>query len=688
MLLPYLIYKYTNYNNRFKQFVIETHEKNEWEDLIVTKKNPSDDEDQPEILNRAKYSIDLLHFLGLNSTVINSLDSYKDIILIFGSQTVIGTRLIKFIENSKNERKTLTIKIRSFVDIDFTSPDVYKLFKNLQSKITKSIFIYQPLYLFENAKKDGTKRIEEIISHELNSLSKFSKKMEINPVFVIPPPHFKIYETILSKYITIFTPNLIDTENIQDPQNLLNKIIFQCKMGHKSEIVYYKNDKSNDFISILPVFKVAHFIYSNIIEIDYSTKTIFKLINKVLLTSNKAEEKNDEINIESSKQIIESIINNEFKIDCQIDLQLSPHEEIEFIDSKLIKKIQLNNPQQNEKEIKEKIHLSIQNLFYITDTPYLSIVFTGRNDDYGKGFIDRTKYFFYYLHKTIKELHNIVNIELIVVDYATEDSRDPLHSLFSDYLNKLKDDYIYNNDNKNKIKIRFIQVPHKFHKKLINAKVPFLEYIAKNIGIRRAKGEFVLSMNPDSLLSKNFFNLVSNKFFNPGFLYTSTRIDMKEEDSEDEKKKEKFVHKIFEEPEITHEKTPPNPYSNKTDDFLNKRNFYNKMEFIKADFDFKWGFGDFQMLSNQFPSNTYVDNLLFAKMLKIRSGSFSMNLPTPIVHQYHTHVSSKRPHNIDAINNLMIEYEKYGIIGKMSENTDTENWGYPDVDFTEVIYVI
>lgn len=696
MFLPFFIYKFKLVGSYSKKLFIEAYENNEWKSLIVPLKTSKNDENKDQILNRSPYSLELLHFLGLNSSIINSIDIFDDIILIFGSQTVIGTKLIQLIGNSKNDKKTLVIKIRSFVDIDFTSRDIYKLFKHLRSKISKFVIIYQPLYLFENSEKDGSKRIEELISIELNSIQKFSINMNIKPIFVIPPPHFKIYETVLVNSTTIFTPNLIDTENIQDPKNLLNKIIFQCKMGHKSEIVYYKKEQSFDFISVLPVSKVAHFIYSNFIN-DFSNGHIFQYINKILIISSNEEKEYSEMSIEDSKQIIENIINNEFEINCQIDLKMSPHETIEFIDLQKVKKIEIETPKFNEHEIKEIIHSSIQNLFYITDKPYLSIVFTGRNDDYGKGFIDRAKYFFNYLHKTVKNLRNIVNIELIVVDYATEKSRDPLHSLFSDYLIQLKDDYIFNNDNKNKIKIRFIRVPQKFHKKL-NSNVPFLEYVAKNIGIRRANGEFVLSMNPDSILSQNFFELVSNKFFNPGFLYTSTRIDMKKEDSIDIIKKENFIHTIFEEPQISSDNTPKNPFSKKRQKNLMHQNCYNNLEFIKIDFNYRWGFGDFQMLSrkmwdaingfNQFPSNTYVDNLLFAKMLKIRSGAFVMNLPTPIVHQYHDHVSSKRPHNIDVINNSMIEYEKYGRIGKLAEYTDVENWGFPDIDFDEVIYVI
>lgn len=673
--IPYLIYQIGLFPAQVKYSVIKSNENNEWKDLIVPQS--ADIQDDNNILNRTKYSIELLHFLGLNTSTINSINSFNDIILLFGCQTVIGTEFINFFENLKKDKKILLIKIRSLVDIDFTSPDVFLLFQHLQTKIHKAIIIYQPLYLFENAEKDGSKRIEEIISDELNGIQNFLNKMNINGTFIIPPPHFKVYQTIIEKSIVFFTPHFIDIKNIQDPKNLLNKVIFQCKMSNESEMTYYENNRNNEYLSYLPVHEFVSFIYFNLIN-------DLKFEKKKYLIETKNETK-----IQKSKEIIDNLMSNEFKINCQIDLKMSPHKSIEFIDFENIQKIELDHSIQNEEEKNKIIRKSIKNLFYISNKTYLSIVFTGRNDDYGKGFIERAKFFLFFLYKTINGIHSIVNIEVIIVDYATDESRDPFHSLFDDHLNELKRKF----KNKNEIKIRFIQVPPKFHKKIVEAKVPFLEYFAKNIGIRRAKGEFVLAMNPDSLLSRNFFELVSNKLFNPGFLYTSTRVDMSEEDSENEEKKKKFIHIIFEEPAIISYDSPLNPLNNYKQ--IVKKKHFNKMEYIKINFNYDWGFGDFQMLSknmwdaingfNQFPTNTYVDNLLFAKMLKIRPGSFSMNLPTPITHQYHTHMSSKRPHNIDMVNNSMIEYEKFG---KISEKTDIENWGYPNEYFPEVIYVI
>ena len=50
---------------------------------------------------------------------------------------------------------------------------------------------------------------------------------------------------------------------------------------------------------------------------------------------------------------------------------------------------------------------------------------------------------------------------------------------------------------------RFIEVPESFHKKCPGSnKMPVLEFLAKNIGIRRAYGEYILSTNPDIIISE------------------------------------------------------------------------------------------------------------------------------------------------------------------------------------------
>lgn len=641
---------------------------------------------QLTVLDRSKYSIELLHLLGLNSTVIDSIHHYQEMILLLGSETVLGTQFIKTFEANSNHRNKLLIKIRNIVDLDFSSNDIQLIFDHIKDKLHHAIFIYQPNYLYENASDDGSNYLEEKILNDLYGLMNFITFYHIQATFVIPPPHFELYEKVLKDFMVVYIPHLIDFENIQDPNNLISRMIFQCKKSHQSDIIYSEKSVTDEFVSSISIEDVAMFLNDIFIQ---STNSQLLLIDKG----------NNKLSIKELKEMFEERYQSLAKENCEISFKKSPHQQIRYINYSNMKYHEI----QSHNTIQDQLTRSISNLYYESAHPYLSIVFTGRNDDYGKGFIDRAKYFFYYLYKTFNDIHKIANLEVIVVDYATADDRKPLHSLFSSHLRELTREF--SQDKENGLKIRFIQVPESFHKQLPNTKVPFLEYWAKNIGIRRAHGEFVLAMNPDSLLSTEFMHLVSCKFFNHGLLYTSTRIDMEEEDSLSIDKKEKFIHRIFEEPKIQWLNSfRANPLLNEsykkqieTQKSHDNRTSYRKMEYLRLNLDFEWGFGDFQMLSKvlwnsidgfgQFPTNSYVDNLLFAKMQKIISSTFSLNLPAPFIHQYHDMVSRKRPHSITPIQNAMIEYDKYGQLHQ-NNGTDSTNWGFPNEDFAEVAYVI
>ncbi|OHT12817.1 hypothetical protein TRFO_17168 [Tritrichomonas foetus] len=669
------LFTFQGRNKILKVDILEEH--NHWLDIIIPPlymNNFSNQFKYPNLitenheLDRKKYSSELLHFLG-----IANLNENEDNVLLYGSSTSLGKKLYEILTNQNKN----VFQIKNSIDIDFSSSDVDYFFQNIHFK--KAIIIYQPPFFslpsvttdtFSinktsiNKNSQSMNEYKKFVQQELDDLVKFVEKKEIkDSIFVFPPPYFEIYKTF-SKYPKLFLPHLIENLEIEkiinsndfDPYNIFNKITLQCKYYNKAEVII----NSNDFVSLYSSETIAHFILDNshskneniflkgpnskrIQDIHFLTQRISSqmssdkcLINFHYLNhyfGNDIEEENENQNYFHNIRIVEENLDDENSIHSFDDIFSNFFHQIIHINKKNI-----HNNQESEIE------------------PYLSIVFTGRNDNYGKGFIDRAKYFMLYLEKTVDQLLPLTPIEVVIVDYATESSRDPLRTLFD-----------FQNSNKRKIIIRFIEVPVSFHSNLDNIKVPFLEYYAKNIGIRRSKGKFVLAMNPDSLLSIEFLDLVSKKSFNEGFLYLSTRIDMNENET-----RENALEKLK----------------------FHKKN--HKMDYIRINFDFEWGFGDFQMLSkqmwfaiggfDQLPTNTYVDNLLFAKMLKILPGAFQMNLPTPILHQYHHHVSSKRPHNLDIIKNAMKDYEKYGQFRQMNGEPDSENWGFPDEDFNEVIY--
>ena len=77
--------------------------------------------------------------------------------------------------------------------------------------------------------------------------------------------------------------------------------------------------------------------------------------------------------------------------------------------------------------------------------------------------------------------------------------------------------------------IRIITVPRSVHFKMAHADhLPLFQMIAKNVGMRRARGKFVLATNIDILLSDTVIRLMCNRL-KEGVLYRTDRWDIPQE---------------------------------------------------------------------------------------------------------------------------------------------------------------
>lgn len=144
--------------------------------------------------------------------------------------------------------------------------------------------------------------------------------------------------------------------------------------------------------------------------------------------------------------------------------------------------------------------------------PLVSLVAVGRNDDYGGDFKARLQIFTYWsVHQLTK---NKIQSELIFVNYNPVDGK-PI------------EDFIQWPTSNEWVTVRIITVPPSQHKTIVselgNKDVPVLEYVAKNIGIRRARGKFILSMNPDILISEQIFSAFNS--LERGKFYRANRLD-------------------------------------------------------------------------------------------------------------------------------------------------------------------
>jgi hypothetical protein len=145
--------------------------------------------------------------------------------------------------------------------------------------------------------------------------------------------------------------------------------------------------------------------------------------------------------------------------------------------------------------------------------PYLTAVICSRNDDHGSGMYERSRACFLGFVAQA-ERHKLAS-ELIIVDWNPPRDR-PL----------LKDMFPWP-DRTEFCTVRSIVVPPEVHQRYAysdrrNLHVPE----ALNVGIRRARGEFILSTTADMLFSDDVFQFLASRQLDPGRFYRADRSDV------------------------------------------------------------------------------------------------------------------------------------------------------------------
>jgi hypothetical protein len=82
--------------------------------------------------------------------------------------------------------------------------------------------------------------------------------------------------------------------------------------------------------------------------------------------------------------------------------------------------------------------------------------------------------------------------------------------------------------------LRYIIVPKEIHDQYVHApSIPLFQMTAKNVGIRRAEGEFILCTNIDLLFSDELFEWLAKNKLQKGAYYRAPRADVPCDISED-----------------------------------------------------------------------------------------------------------------------------------------------------------
>jgi hypothetical protein len=147
------------------------------------------------------------------------------------------------------------------------------------------------------------------------------------------------------------------------------------------------------------------------------------------------------------------------------------------------------------------------------DAPYLSVVVTARNDDHGGNLLRRMQVFVDAWINQSKR-HNLPS-ELIVVEWNPPAERERLVTALRWPAET------------GPCQVRIIEVPAEVHSQYRHAAaLPLYQMIAKNVGIRRARGEFILATNIDIVFSDELMEFLARRRLEQGKMYRIDRTDV------------------------------------------------------------------------------------------------------------------------------------------------------------------
>ena len=237
------------------------------------------------------------------------------------------------------------------------------------------------------------------------------------------------------------------------------------------------------------------------------------------------------------------------------------------------------------------------------------------------------------------------------------------------------------------IKVRFLTVPPEVHNQLPKSdKMPMFEFLAKNVGIQRAKGEYVLVTNPDIIFNDGLISFLASKKLLPECFYRVDRYDVQKVVPLDISVREQLV---FCEKNWTEAKTLKGDRK-KAFPYFNCRHFRSILSRMKAKFIYDPrskihtnASGDFFLMANsqwqklrgypEFPIPCFIDSYMCFMAASSGLSQVILNHKKRIYHQGHSsYVDRAKFHK---------EYQIYKERAKEMMKTkqplivNDENWG-------------
>jgi hypothetical protein len=147
--------------------------------------------------------------------------------------------------------------------------------------------------------------------------------------------------------------------------------------------------------------------------------------------------------------------------------------------------------------------------------PYLSLVVTSRNDGHGGDLLGRMNIFIGNFVEQCRQYG--LSAEIILVEWNPPDDRPKL-------VEALDLPQVWG-----PVSTRIIEVSPWLHARFRHSEaLPLFQMIAKNVGIRRARGKFVLATNVDIILSDPLMRYLAKKQLRRDRMYRTDRQDVDE----------------------------------------------------------------------------------------------------------------------------------------------------------------
>jgi hypothetical protein len=145
--------------------------------------------------------------------------------------------------------------------------------------------------------------------------------------------------------------------------------------------------------------------------------------------------------------------------------------------------------------------------------PYISLVVAARHDDHGGNFMRRLQIFVNALAGQCAR-HRLP-AELVIVEWNPLPDRSRLAEA------------LRWPDNLSWCPVRIVEVPAWLHKRFAHSnELPLYQMIAKNVGIRRARGEFILATNIDIIFNDELMEFLSARNLDARAMYRIDRYDV------------------------------------------------------------------------------------------------------------------------------------------------------------------